>query len=1116
MLHLLLGRSGSGKTTFVRNTIAERLHAGDTGLLLLVPEQYSYASERAMLSLVGPRELDGLSIVSFTRLAETVLQEKMPSRLPQVDDGMRAVLMRLAIDALGDHTKIFERYARRPQLLQTLVSFAKELKQCAVPVGALDAAMNKLSVGALREKVSELSLLMQMYETLLHERFSDDTDALTLLASCISADAAFQNKTVFVDAFAGFTAQERQVLRALFAACRDVYITLTLPDRRAQEDAAFGVFDNVEREMEMLKVAAREAGAQVAKPVWFTVSPESKPQGLLHLERGLFCARKTPMPGAVACIKMSAAANRAQESDMVARAICGLLRDEGYRAREIAVVQRRKDTYDFHLRTAFQKYGVPYFEDRRQPVKTQPLMQLTDSLLSMGVSGITTEELLRYLKTGLCGLTTEEIAALEGYAVLWGVDRAQWRTDFTANPDGLGVEMQAEQEKTLARLNALRRRAVEPVLRFRKTFRTGTGEQKARALFDVLQSLAVPDALNELAATLRAAGRPELAEQQDAVWTLLMQMLDALAAACGEAEMEPARFNTLFTILLDHADIGTLPQGLDTVTLGTADRIRMDPPRAVFLVGANDGVFPEPPPTDGVFSSRERQALAEAGLELSDTVEYKAVDERSFVYDAVTLPKEKLFVSWSSTDFQGNALRPSVLVRELLELFPDLPVSDDALLDAFSRAQSEASAFEALADAEGLSAEQAETLRAYFREKPAYKDRLSALDRAVSHTAAAFYDQEISTRLFGRDMLISASRAERFYQCPFGYFCKFGLALKPLKQAELDPAQSGTIIHYCLEKILGEYDKQTLCGLSGDELRRLIGETMDAYTQTRLGGKADKDARFLRMLRQLSGTVQEVLLRLVAEFSVCAFIPTAFELSISPDGDIQPYKLTLKDGGSLRIIGSVDRVDTMQKDEKTYLRVIDYKSGGKNFDLSEVLSGLNMQMLIYLYAILENGSSVFGETLVPAGVLYFPAKEVGEKLPRDADAKSVLDAKLKAARMNGVVLADENAIRGMDRTGSGNFIPAKENGSDFKGNLLSLDAFSALKKKVDENLTEMGERLHRGEIPVLPDARPDHSACKYCDYAAVCGYEPGDPAREMQDYGKFDDVKKLLEKEGEL
>ena len=456
----------------------------------------------------------------------------------------------------------------------------------------------------------------------------------------------------------------------------------------------------------------------------------------------------------------------------------------------------------------------------------------------------------------------------------------------------------------------------------------------------------------------------------------------------------------------------------------------------------------------------------------------------------------------------------SPVVSEIRAMFPEIAVEDSNTLSAESRVESADSAFEALASVYGENTVLSETLKSYFSQKSDYCARLAALEQAVNGGETAFRNPETAKRLFGENILLSASKTEAYYKCPFSYFCKFGLRLKPLKKAELDVAQSGTVIHYCLEMLLSENDRDTLAQMSDNTLREKIAEVTARYIQENMGGAEGKDARFSYLLERLQVSVFDVLKRLISEFSVSAFVPVAFELSVAPDGEIAPYRLPLPDGGSVRIIGSVDRVDTMQKDGKTYLRVIDYKSGGKAFNLSEVFSGLNMQMLIYLYAICENGTERFGE-IVPAGVLYLPAKSIEDKLPRNAQPQDISEARLRNSRMHGVVLDNTDAILGMDSTVSGNFIPvtAGKNGA-FTGNLLTAQEFSALKEKVDGNLTDLGTLLHGGVIPVLPaHSGNQNMACTYCDYAAVCGYENGDATRQIVNLGRFDAVKKQLQTE---
>lgn len=1110
MLRLIFGRAGSGKTEYVRQKLSEKLLAGEGDLLLLVPEQFSFETEREMLKRVGASRMRNLEILTFSRLAENVLAQTGRDNKPKITDGMRAVMMRIALDSLEDKTEIYKKYKSRTPLLQSLVTFSTELKQCAVNADALETAGNALPDGALKQKLTELSQITALYKALVHERFSDDTDLLTELERAVSETDCLDGKTVVFDTFAGFTKQERAVIAAMLPRCKDVYVTLcTEGEKSARQNAC--VFDNINDEAQKLKRAAAEHNVPVAKPVVLTAAPNSRPLPLRFLEQNLYACRKPCFDGAQDCISLYSAANRAQEANFVARTIRKMLRAGDCRARDILVLERRKDTYDNELCAAFHKYEIPYFEDKRQPVAAQPLMQFVTSLLETAADGITTETLLRALKTGLCGLSDDDVAELEAYAAVWGIDRGGWKAEFTENPSGLGRAMQEHDEKKLQKLNELRVRAVTPIVHFCAAFRPANGAQKSEMLYRFLRKNGVDTALKSLACSLSSTGYAEAAEEQDAVWQMLMEIFNALYLAVGEAEISAVRYYELFKILLDSADLGQLPQGLDVVHIAAADRVRQSPPRVVFAVGVNDGVFPENPPTDGVLNDADRKVLSSLGVELTETAEVKAVDERFFVYTAFTLPTERLYVSFSVADYKGGSLFASGAVRELRALFPTLSTIDWATVPYIERLEGAAASFEVCAALYGENTPLSATLKAYFSENPTYATRLSAVEKVVQNADVQFKDAQYSTALFGENMLVSASKAETYYKCPFSYFCKYGLQLRPLKKAELDVAQSGTVIHYCLEVILREYDRDALLAKDDAGLRDLIRKTVAQYAEENLGAAA-KESRFAFLLRNLEKSVLDVLKRLLSEFEVSDFIPTAFELSLAPDGEIPPYRLPLPDGGTLRVIGSVDRVDTMVKNGKTYLRVVDYKSGGKEFSLSEVFSGLNMQMLIYLFAVCENGTEKFVSP-VPAGVLYLPAKTIEDKLPRNADSADILSAKLKNSRMQGLVLENTEVIRGMDKTVSGRFVPVtvKKNG-DFSGNLLSFPEFSALKDKVDENLRQMGTLLHEGVIPVLPACTDTKNlACKYCDFAAVCGYEDGDRQRQLANYGRFDSAKKQLQ-----
>lgn len=1098
MLNFVLGRNGSGKTEYLRNIAADRLTDGSGECVFIVPEQFSFESERSMLEKIGPEKMLKLEIFSFTRLAH-ILNQKYGEKLkPQIDDGVCSVLMSMTLEALTDKLEFYKKFSSKPMLIGQLITFSDELKKCGIEPKELVEAAKRSDNTILKSKLKELSLITSLYCAQINRNYSDSRDLLTIAADLIPQNDYFRGKTVCIDAFSGFTAQERKVIEQIIKQSDNVFISLCT-DSVKKSDCGFSLFDNVTGELQKLKSSAEKMNIAVAKPIFLSVETDEKSDDLSYLEKSVFSSYPQEYDGDCKNIVLCSAGNKTDESDFIACTIKKLLRLGDYRCREIAVVERTQDTYDKELNESFKKFGIPFFEDKRQPISAQPVIVLVNCLLIMSQNGLSTESLFRYLKTGLIDIGESDIGELENYAVIWKIDGAKWKNDFTENPDGLGVEFNEKSTKKLVRFNEIRKQAVGPILAFRRDFSDADGIEKSRLIYNFLKSHKIADRLAALASDLIESGNSSLADEQDTVWQLLMQMLDNLSNVIGEITVTPKRYFELYSVLLSTVSLGTIPQSIDAVTIGSAERMRITGCRAVFIVGANSGVFPLDLPTDGILNDRERKSLEKLGLELTKTAEYKTVDEHFFAYHALTGAKEKVFISYSLSDYSGSALFPSEIVNEINEIFPNVRHIDTACINSIDKIESDASAFELAAREFNSGGELSATLNQYFENMPEYSDRLNAIDRIVNREETKINDKSLATELFGKSMFVSASRCETYYKCPFEYFCKYGLNAKPRNVAELDPAQSGTVIHYVLEHILSENSRTELNSFDDKIIKEKIKDIMNRYLAEALGGSDNKPKRFLYLYSRLLTTLFEVVKRIIEELKVSDFTPTDFELKIDKDGEVEPYEVALPNGGKLYIRGSVDRVDTMQKDGKTYVRVIDYKSGGKKFLLSDVFFGLNMQMMIYLFAIKQNGEEKYGD-IVPSGVLYMPAKQGGENLDRNAEPQQILSEKLKNSRLNGIVLNDENVIRGMDRTLSKCYInvePDNKNGG-FKGDLITLAELGKLQKKVDAELCEMADSLQNGVIPVLPAVGGNYkNTCEYCDYSQVCGFELYGNSREI-------------------
>ena len=1097
MLHLILGRSGSGKTQSIRTLLHDLAEKGAQGMILLVPEQFSFESERAMLKLLGPRNAARVEVLSFSRLVDAAFRMYGGANGTRIDGGGRMLLMSLALEQAQDHLELYARHRESPALAAKLLDLAAECRQCAITPEALRQAADQLPDSALRRKARELSLILDTYYALVARSFLDDQEELDRLNDTLLAHPFFQGRIVAIDAFKSFTVQEQHILSRIFAQADEVYLTLCA-DALSDAQGGMGLFSPVQRTARRVAALARRQNVPVATPVVQKKQYRFAREALAYLERNVFRPEAEPFPGETEDILLCSAQDKAAQCDFVARTAKRLLREEGLRCRDMAIIARDAESYREEMTAALRRYGVPVFEDSRQPVDAQPLMVFVRAALEAAQS-FGMEPVLRYLKTGLAGFTVDEISEFENYLLEWNLGGERVLRPFTQHPEGFGKTLQQQDLQKLESLNQLRERAILPLLHLRDACREADGAQISRAVYAFLEETDAAGHLRALAQSLSDGGEEALALEQGRIWELLMQLLGQCAAALEGHVMTLARFAQLFDAVLASQDIGAIPQGLDEIPLGSADRMRVSSPRVVFLIGANEGEFPRTPSASGVFSDAERRRLIALGLEMTDPYDLQAVEERLLAYQSLCAARERLYVCYTRSDEEGGAQAGSVIVSELQRLFPCCPHLDAEEESPLARVEGAAPAFQLTASRWGKEDSLSSALKHYFASRTDYAGRLASIRRAADKLPAHFENPENARRLFGEQIYLSASRVEVYHKCRFQYFCRYGLGAQPRKVARLDPLSSGTVTHDVLERLLRAYSPQQLYDMGPERRAQEIQRLLLSYLEEKMGGAQEKPKRFAYQFNRLAVVLEEVVARLCEEFLHCSFVPVDFELKIDQDGQVPPYSLSLPDGGTLQIKGSIDRVDRLERDGKAYLRVVDYKSGGKEFLLSDVLSGLNMQMLIYLMCLWQNGSERYGE-VVPAGILYMPVKAASTTLGRNASPEEIEKARTKACRMSGMVLDHSLVINGMEDDGKGVFIPARrEKDGGVKGTLISLAQLARLRKRMDQILCAMGESLHRGEIGAAPCVGTgyDH-VCDWCDYKSVCGFEPGAPVRPIE------------------
>lgn len=1090
MLQLWLGRAGSGKTHAVQEALAERIRQGGTGLILLVPEQFSFESERTLFRQFGAADAARVQVLSFTRMAETVAWECGGVSGKPLTPVTRTLLMSRALESVQDRLTLYGRHAAHPDYVRAVLDTVSECKQYAITPHQLEQAAGNLPDGTLSHKLNELSLIIGAYEAMVADSYADPEDALTRLAEALPRSTFANGAAVFVDGFKGFTEQQMRVLRLLMRRAATLTVTLCT-DTLAADD--YALFAPVTRTAHRFIRLAEEDGVPIAAPRYLRENHRAVP-ALAALEERCFAPNALPFDGdPQGAVTLVAAPDRHTECRAVAREIRRCLR-EGWRCRDIAVVARNLDDYSGPLEAALEAADIPYYLDRRQDIRTHPLIALVQSALHCVTARFPAETVLQLMKTGLLGFSPTSVARFENYLYTWKLTGRTLRERFTAYPDGFVEQEEPEGLRRLADLQLIQRRLLRPLEELAQTLNAPTaGERFARALFAYLQAAKVPRMVRFQVRRMRAAGEPLAAEQTARMWERLTELLDAFGTALRTTVLPANRWEELLMLAASAADMGRIPQGLDTVQVGSAERMRFSAVRAVWILGANEGVFPAYPASTGLLTERDRRELADCGITLAAGGEHQAVEERLLAYLAAAAPSRRLYISYLTTTADGgHPLPPSALVETVKQVFPS--VSESAPGDW---PESHADALEQLAEQFHEDTVRRASLWRCFSALPSYADALDALQRAADGEDIRFRSTDTAARFFGDDLRLSATQVETFYQCRFRYFCRYGLQVKEPTAAELNGLEFGTLIHYVMQTVLPHYTDPT--AVSHEQVTADTQAAVRLYFEERMGGADGKPASFIVTLERLTRIVDNLLWQVVRELRQSRFVPTDYELEIGPHGAVPSTVLQLPDGARVQVVGKIDRVDVFHSGDVAYLRVIDYKSGSSapRFDLSEVVEGIHLQMLLYLFSLWDNGSGRYPGQITPAGVLYLPAD-----LPYISVEKSVkgVDDTHGVLKMNGLLLDNAEVLDAMESGVAGLFIPAKlkkDGTTDPRSSVATLARFGHLKKQAETLLCRMAESLRAGDVRALPAKAANTLACEHCPYRAVCGYETGAPHRDI-------------------
>lgn len=1080
MLKFILGKSGTGKTTYIYNQIKELVNNGKDKILMLIPDQSSFETEKAFLEILGAKNSKKVKVFGFSRLCRYVFEKTRNLSDNVIDEGTRAVIMNIALEQLTEKLKLLK---NTKSLTNIMLQTLSDCKKNNISTTILYETSRKVDDETLKAKLYETALVLDTYEAIVSQSYIDPLDDLTRLFNILSENKLFEDYYLFIDSFSGFTAQQLKVVRLLLNQCSEVNVSLTLDPLAENCDDVFSTSNDTYK---ILKDIAKRDFIQIKSPVKLTECKRFKNNELAHLESCIFRSDYYQSENNPENIILYSATDPYNECEFVARQIKRLVFEKDYLYSDISVICHDTQPYNGILNVIFDKYDIPYFMDTHKDIEVKPVIRLVNSIFRLILDNFEREDVISFLKTGLTSNSEEEISIFENYVYVWNINNSSFRTEFKQNPRGFSENFKDSDIKNLETAEKVRKSVTEPLSEFKENIKDKNGLEITTQLYNLLTKLNVQNTLSKMYDELEK-GEKGLGEEQIRVWNILMEALDKTVAVVSDMTLSAKRYYELLSIQIASLELAQIPQTLDSVTVTTAQRVRLSNQRISFLIGCIDGVFPSVPHTSGVFSSFELKLLSLNEIKLSDDFSNLANLETFMAYCCMTSSSEMLYASYPMADLTGEQNSYSSIFDEIKKAYSNIIMLDKADFDSRKDSMYAVKpAFEEYARSLSENNEELSGLREFFDNDECYSSKSKAVKRSLDKSPFKIEKPENAKKLFGDNLRISASQIEKFNNCPFSYFCNYGLNIRERRRAEINPMEYGTLVHYILEQFFTKYEKSVYSQMNDEDILSFVNDILNSYIENYFGGSEAKQKSFLYKLSVLSQNVFILLKHLITELSQSKFDVADCELSIG--NDIPSYTVKLPTGENIAVCGNVDRVDIMHSGNETYLRIIDYKTGGKSFKLSDILYGLNLQMLLYLYSIKLKGTEKYGN-IIPSGILYMPATVPVLPASEDMTQEKIQSELNKKLRMNGLLLSRAEVIKGMDNSEKGEYIPVKIKLDEVVpcSSLATLEEFGKIFKKLDMTVRKMGEDLYSGKIQAEP-AKGTYDACQYCPYDSVCAY----------------------------
>ena len=1125
-LQFIIGNSGSGKTEYLFNHIVKEaaVHP-EKDYLVLVPEQFTMQTQRKLVDLSANKAIMNIDVLSFKRLAYRVFDELGMSWDEVLEETGKNLVLRKVAQDKKENLTVLRANMNRVGYISEVKSLLSELMQYNISSAQLLEYMEKDQFpAALKAKLTDVAVMYEGFEEFMQGKYITAEEILTLLIRVAKDSKMLSDSVLAFDEFTGFTPIQNQLLQTIMPMTEDIYVTLTMDEKEDfyHSKGMQELFDMPKKTIEILLKLAQLTGIEVKDPVVLGGAEKKRfahAPNLAFMEQNLFRPTYKRQLEPVEEIKISSAKTPKEEMIFVAREINRLIREDGLRFREIAVVTGAVEGYGHYVEEVFGRYKIPYFLDKTKEILFHPFIEWIRASLEVVEKDFSYEAIMRWLKCGFWDYEEEQIDMLDNYLVATGIrGKSRWSKRWLTMP-------RQEKDYDLEILEKLRLEIYEifePVFgAFSKE--KSTVAEEILALYEMMVKLNIEQKLWAKEDEYLAQDEQVKAKEYGQSYRFVLEILDKYVSILGQEKMNISEFTEILDAGLEAADVAVIPPGYDSVTIGDIERTRLNHIKVLFFIGVNDGIIPKQGNTGGIISQYERELLKEADIALAPGAREQVFIQRFYLYLNLTKPSERLYVSYARVDSEGKSQRRSYLIGVLLRMFPALSVTELEELELTPDYSTKEAAFSYLVH--GKKDEAWYVLANYFfthGQEEEKQELEKLLQASFKHYAPEPISKVVAQALYGRQLEGSVTRLERFAACAYAHFLQYGLKLRERDVNGFAGVDMGNIYHDALENYsrklaASEYDWFTVPEETRQEFAsRSMEEAVAAYPNLNIYSNSEDKHQAARMEHIFEQTVWA----LTKQVRKGRFVPNDFEISFDEADSLEALEFMLEEGNRLKLNGRIDRLDTCKEDGNLYVKVIDYKSGNTKFDLIKLYQGLQLQLVVYMNAAmeLEKKKNPKGE-VIPAGMFYYHIDDPVIESEGNLNEEEIRDAILMELRPEGLVNSEEEIYRAMDDEfeGKSQVIPVtlKKDGSiSASGSYVaSSEEFNVMQEYANTKILRSAKDIYEGNIQVNPyTAGSMESSCSYCPYASVCGFDrkiPGYRYRKLEAVEKSEIIEKM-------